>query len=288
MHELGSTVTARTGLVGVIGHPVAHSLSPRIHNAAFKAQNVDLVYVAFDVAPERLVEAFLGIRALGVRGVNVTVPHKEAALDLLDDVDPLAARVGAVNTVVNAAGRLTGHNTDVTGFAQALRLVVPGGARGLRCVVAGAGGAARAVLAALVDDGAASIRVFNRTSARAERLSEAAGAWGATECTAVSEQGLPAAAAGADLLVNATSVGLAAKVKDLPVPVDILHSGLAVVDLVYGEGPTRLVREARERGARAVDGIEMLLMQAGQAYRLWTGNEPSMDAMRASIERKEG
>lgn len=283
-----SAITARTGAVGLIGHPVDHSLSPRIHNAAFRAQNVGLVYLAFDVAPGYLADAFAGIRALGFHGVNVTVPHKEAVLDLLDEVDPLAGRVGAVNTVVNHAGRLKGYNTDVTGFAQALKRVVPGGAQGLHCVVAGAGGAARAVLAALIDDGAARVSVFNRTPARAESLCHAASAWGRARCEAVSERELSVVAAHADLLVNATSVGLGAEVKDSPVPVDILHSGLAVVDLVYGAGSTRLVREARVRGARAVDGVEMLLAQAGQAYRLWTGNEPPMDVMRASIERDEG
>jgi len=288
VHEQLSTITAHTGVVGLIGHPVGHSLSPSIHNAAFKAQKVDLVYLAFDIAPERLAEAFLGMRALGFRGLNVTVPHKEAVLGLLDEVDPLAKRVGAVNTVVNRAGRLAGYNTDVTGFAQALRLVVPEGGRGLRCLVAGAGGAARAVLAALIDEGAESVHVVNRTYPRAKNLCRAAAAWGRTRCLPVSERELPAVAARADLLVNATSVGLGSKVKESPLPVDILHSGLAVVDLVYGKGPTYLVRVARERGAPAVDGVEMLLAQAGLAYRLWTGNEPPMDVMRASIERYEG
>ncbi len=288
MQEPQPTITAHTRVVGLIGHPVAHSLSPLIQNAAFEAQKLDFVYLAFDVRPEHLADAFSGIRALGVRGVNVTLPHKEAALDLLDDVDPAADRLGAVNTVVNDQGRLKGYNTDVAGFSESLRLVVPKGAGGLRCVVAGAGGAARAVVAALVAEGAASVGVFNRTFSRAEVLCRVADTWGPTECYAVSDSDLVAAALGADLLVNATSVGLTSEVKDLPIPVDILHSGLAVVDLVYGKGPTHLVREARERGVRAIDGIEMLLMQAGRTYRLWTGNEPPLDAMRASIKYEEG
>ncbi|MCE5253466.1 MAG: shikimate dehydrogenase [Actinomycetia bacterium] len=288
MHERESTITASTGLVGVMGHPVGHSLSPRLHNAAFRAQDVDMVYLAFDVPPELLTDAFRGIRALAMRGVNITLPHKEAVLELVDDVDPPAARVGAVNTVVNDGRRLIGYNTDVAGFSEALRTVLPNGARGSRCVVAGAGGAARAVLAALVAEGATRVSVFNRTFERAVALCRAATTWGTTECEAVSETRLRAVAPSADVLVNATSVGLAAEVKDLPVPVDILHSGLAVIDLVYGKGPTRLVQVARAHGARAVDGIEMLLMQAGQAYRLWTGNEPPMDVMRASLEHEEG
>lgn len=288
MSDRRSRITAQTGVVGVIGHPVSHSLSPRIHNAAFEAQGLDLMYVAFDVTPQRLADAVLGIRALGIRGVNVTLPHKETIIGLLDEIDPVARRIEAVNTVVNDAGRLKGYNTDVSGFDKALRLVAPDGARGRRCLLVGAGGAARAVLAALVDEGAARVSVFNRTLSRAETLCRVAGSWGRTQCVAIAEHELATAAAGADLLVNATSVGLAPKVKELPVPVDILHSGLRVVDLVYGKGPTRLVREARGRGVHAVDGLEMLLMQAGDAYRLWTGNAPPLEAMRASIEREEG
>lgn len=288
MHARALTITAHTGLVGVLGHPVRHSLSPQIHNAAFAAQGVDMVYVAFDVAPEQLAEALSGIRALGIRGVNVTVPHKEAVVALLDQIDPPAARIGAVNTVVNDQGRLTGFNTDATGFTEALRSLLPGGARGLRCMLAGAGGAARAVLAALIADQAAGVCVYNRTFERAAALCRDAAEWGPTECEAVSEERLRAVAPSADVLVNATSVGLASEVKDFPVPVDIVHSGLTVVDLVYGKGPTGLVQAARARGARAVDGMEMLLMQAGQSYRLWTGLQPPMDAMRASIERREG
>ncbi len=249
MQEPQPTITAHTRVVGLIGRPVAHSLSPLIQNAAFEAQKLDFVYLAFDVRPEHLADAFSGIRALGVRGVNVTLPHKEAALDLLDDVDPAADRLGAVNTVVNDQGRLKGYNTDVVGFSESLRLVVPKGAGGLRCVVAGAGGAARAVVAALVAEGAASVGVFNRTFSRAEALCRVADTWGPTECYAVSDSDLVAAALGADLLVNATSVGLTSEVKDLPIPVDILHSGLAVVDLVYGKGPTHLVREPESVGS---------------------------------------
>jgi shikimate dehydrogenase len=262
-------------------------LSPRIHNAAFAAQGVDMVYLAFDVVPERLAEACLGIRALDMRGVNVTVPHKESVLGLLDDVDPLAARVGAVNTVVNEHGRLVGYNTDVTGFADALASLRPAGSHGSHCLLVGAGGAGRAVLAALVDGGAASVCIYNRTHERAVALCRAAAAWGPTRCEPVVESGLREAASTADLLVNATSVGLVAEVKDFPLLVDIVHSGLAVIDLVYGEGSTGLVQAARAQGARAVDGREMLLMQAGRSYRLWTGLEPPMDAMRESIGHGE-
>jgi shikimate dehydrogenase len=273
-----------TGVVAVLGHPVGHSLSPRMHNAAFREQGIDLVYLAFDVAPARLEAAVLGLRALGFRGVNITIPHKEAVVSLLDEVDPAAVRIGSVNTVVNEGGRLIGHNTDKAGFAAALRCVRSDGAGGLTCFVAGAGGSARAVVAALVDDGAAEIRVHNRTPERAVALCDHAVSWGAQHCVAVSDGELFDAVDGADLVVNATSVGLGTSVKESAVPVDNLHSRQIVVDLVYGPVPTRLLREAKARGAIAIDGKEMLVMQAAGSYELWTGRPAPVDVMRTSIE----
>lgn len=276
-------IGSRTGVVGIVGHPVSHSLSPRMHNAAFAAQGLDMVYLAFDVAPEALPDAVAGLRALDFRGVNVTIPHKTAVLDLLDSVEETAGRVGAVNTIVNDGGVLVGHNTDLSGFGAALRGLRPEGAMGLSCFVAGAGGAARAVVAALIAGGARSIRVCNRTVTRAEALCAAASTWGATECVVVSEEEAAAAAAASDLLVNATSVGLTSSVKDSAVPVDILSNHHIVVDLVYAPGLTMLVREARARGATAIDGKEMLVMQAAGSYQLWTGRPAPVDIMRDII-----
>ncbi len=278
-------VTASTGLVAVLGHPVAHSLSPRMHNAAFRAQSVDMVYLAFDVHADRLGEALDGLRALGLRGANITVPHKERVILLLDAVEPLAARLGAVNTIVHDDGRLIGHNTDVAGFREALRTVRPEGARGLSCFVAGAGGAARAVVAALIEDGAARIWVHNRTHARSVTLCEAARDWGESQCEAIGDADVRAIARDAQLLVNATSVGLSPSVKDSAIPVDILDSHHLVMDVVYGPHPTALVASAAAVGAIALDGREMLVRQAADSYRLWTGLEPPLQVMRGSLER---
>jgi shikimate dehydrogenase len=255
------SIGSRTAVAGILGHPVSHSLSPHMHNASLRAQSIDMVYLAFDVLPESLSGAVAGLRALGFRGVNVTIPHKEAIGGLLDDLDSVAARIGSVNTVVNDDGRLVGYNTDKSGFAAALRGLRSEGARGLTCFVAGAGGAARAVVAALMDDGAREIRVYNRSPERA--------AFGA--------------AGEAHLIVNATSLGLSPSVKESPVPVDILLSRHIVMDLVYGSGPTTLVREAKARGATAIDGKEMLVMQAAGSYELWTGQQAPIDVMRKSI-----
>jgi shikimate dehydrogenase len=280
-------ITARTGLVGLFGHPVSHSLSPCMHNTAFREQGLDLVYLAFDVQPELLAEAVAAMRSLGMKGANVTVPHKERVADLLDEVDPLATRVGAVNTIVDRSGRLIGYNTDVAGFRAALRSVRPQGGRGLRCLVAGAGGAARAVVAALGQEDVAEIRVHNRTEVRARSLCRSAAEWGGPPCEVVGTSGLRAGLENADLVVNATSVGLGTSVKESAFPVDMFHSGQIVIDLVYGPHPTNLVARAAAGGATALDGREMLLMQAASSYRLWTGMEPPVEAMRNSLEVEE-
>ena len=287
MEPRETEIGARTLLVGLFGHPVRHSLSPRMHNTAFRLQGLDLVYLAFDVLPGDLARALDALRALGMRGANLTVPHKEAVLPLLDRVDALAARVGAVNTVVNEQGVLAGYNTDVAGFSEALRVVLPQGARDRHCLVIGAGGAARAVLAALVAEDAAEVSVYNRHPERAAALCAVAGEWGATHCRPVAREAVNTIAREADLIVNATPVGLDGPVKDLPIPVDTLHSGHVVVDLVYGQGTTSLVEAANTRGAVAIDGKAMLVMQAALAYQLWTGVQPPIDAMRASAERGE-
>jgi shikimate dehydrogenase len=279
----GLTISAQTRMLAVLGHPIGHSLSPVIHNAALQSQGVDAVYLAFDVEPKDLPLALGGLRSLGFWGANVTLPHKERAAELMDTLDPLAARVGAINTIINQNGLLIGHNTDISGFTTALKTVRLAGAAGARCLVLGAGGAARAVLVALTDGGAADIRVFNRTTARAESLCESAREWGGGSCSVVDSAGLARAAVEADVIVNATSVGLGDSVKDSAIPVDILDCHHMVVDLVYGLQPTLLVTEAIARGAVAVGGMEMLLSQAASSYRLWTGKEAPVDVMRASV-----
>jgi len=280
-------IGSKTGVLAVLGHPVAHSLSPRIHNAALRAQGIDMVYLAFDVLPEQLSHAATGLRALRFRGANITVPHKEAVVGLVDDLTETASRIGAINTVVNDDGRLVGHNTDKEGFTAALRTLRAEGGAGLTCFVAGAGGAARAVLAALQDEGAREIRVWNRTPGRAAALCTLAASWGASSCVPVSHADVRSAVDGCDLLVNATSVGLTPDVKESPIPVDIVHSHQIVFDLVYARELTMLVREAKARGATAMDGKEMLVRQAAGSFELWTGRTAPLDVMRSSLDEEE-
>lgn len=230
-------------VVWLLGHPVSHSLSPLIQNAAFQHCGLDVTYGLRDVESAGLGTALDALRTPACLGANITVPHKQQIVDLLDDLDPHAASIGAVNTVVNTDGTLTGYNTDAQGFLLALRDLLEKSVSGLDLLVLGAGGAARAVVAALVLDGASSVHVANRTLERAQSLCTTAKDWGQTTCVAVPLDQVRSVAAECQVIVNTTSLGMAHSVKHLPIDVDILRSGQVVFDLVYGAGPTPLVAE---------------------------------------------
>lgn len=257
----------------MIGHPVRHSLSPVVHNAAFEAAGLDWAYLAFDVAPGAAGRALEGMRAMGIEGLSVTTPHKDDVARLVDRRSATAERLEAVNTVVNRAGELVGENTDGQGFVDAVRLDHGFDSAGQRCVVRGSGGAARAIVLALAGAGAAEIVVVpGRAVAKAAAAAALAGAAGRV--------GEAADAAGAALVVNATTLGMAASPADLPLDPRLLGPGQLVVDIVYPTTP--FVAAARERGASAASGLGMLLHQAAGAFRLWTGQEPSLETMSAA------
>jgi shikimate dehydrogenase len=272
-------LSGRTRLVGVVGHPVGHTLSPKMHNAAFATSGLDYVYVAMDVRPENLPEAVSGLRALGFRGFNVTMPHKEAILPLLDELDEAARVTGAVNTVVVDEGSLRGTNTDGSGFVEAC-VEARIGFAGARVLLVGAGGAAAAIAVAILGEDPRELRILNRTRQRAEKLRERLegvypGAGVSVHQTADSE----VAARGADVIVNATYLGMKSE-DPLPVPASCLGATTAVCDAVYRPGgETRFIRLARERGLRTLSGGRMLLYQGVQAQRLWTDKEPDVRAM---------
>ena len=263
----------------MIGHPITHTLSPKMHNAAFAASGLDYVYVAMDVLPEDLPAAVGGLGALGFRGFNVTMPHKEAVLPLVDELDAAARASGAVNTVVVEERGLRGANTDGSGFVEACGETRVG-FEGAKVLVVGAGGAAAAIAVAVLDDGARELRILNRSRWRAEklrdRLQEGYPGAGISVYDATDPEG---AAWGASVIVNATYLGM--KPEDpLPVPVSALGTIAAVCDAVYGPGgETRFIRLAKERGLPAVSGARMLLYQGVQAQRIWTGKEPDVRAM---------
>ena len=273
-----------TRYLGVIGHPGKTSLSPSFQQAALDALRLDVRYEAWPTAEEELADRIAGLREADRLGANVTIPHKEAVVPLLDEVDELASRVGAVNTIVNRDGRLSGHNTDVGGFLRALREDGGFEPAGARVVVAGAGGAARAVTVALIDSGAASVTVVNRTLARAGRLvDELRPAAGSTELHALPDVAVSwaGAARSCRLLINCTSVGMAGtpEEKESPVPTEAIPSDALVFDLIYQPAETPLMAAARRRGARVLGGLPMLIYQGAESFRMWTGHEAPTDVM---------
>jgi shikimate dehydrogenase len=259
-------------VAAVIGDPVEHSLSPSIHNAAFRALDLDWIYVAFHVAAGDGAAAVAAMRALSLQGLSVTMPHKADVAAAVDRVSPTAELLGAVNTVAWRSGALIGENTDGDGFLDALRLDEGFEPEGRRCLVAGAGGAARAVILALGNAGAAEVVVVNRSSDRAKV---------AAALSPAGRVGVPADAGEADLVVNATPLGMG---DDHALALDAAHlgSGQLVIDLVYRPAITPLVDAARAAGAVATNGVGMLIHQAAHAFRLWTGEDPPLEAMSAA------
>ncbi|MEW5772759.1 MAG: shikimate dehydrogenase [Thermodesulfobacteriota bacterium] len=250
-------------IFGVLGHPVAHSLSPALHNWAFRELSVPAVYLAFDKTPEELPDFLRAVRALPVSGLSVTIPHKVAVMEALDGVSGLAKRVGAVNTLYWDQKRLLGENTDITGFLEPLRELgrAPGSA-----LVLGAGGAARAVLAGLLDLGVPRIALANRTPDKARDLAEEFGVdlvpWDLRQD------------ADAELVVNTTPLGMAGERQDLSPWADICMSpSQTAYDLVYNPQKTRFLADAENMGCRTIDGLSMFVAQAQAQLRLWTGRE---------------
>lgn len=278
-------VKASTGLVALIGYPVAHSFSPLMQNAAFAAADLDLVYLAFSVIPSDLPAALAGLKALGFRGANVTVPHKEAVIKYLDVVDPTATRIGAVNTIVNENGGLIGYNTDAGGFLRSLQEAGYDPA-GKKAVILGAGGAARAVAFALAGAGCTGLTIANRTGERAGHLAAALSGLGIpVEACTMREDELRPRIEKAEVVINATSAGMVPKEEVIPLPSAWLHAGQWVYDLVYNPLETRFLQEARERGCRVISGLGMLLYQGATAFTLWTGKPAPVKAMEEALRK---
>ncbi|HYX79043.1 MAG TPA: shikimate dehydrogenase [Actinomycetota bacterium] len=267
-------ISGSTSLVGVIGWPVAGSLSPTIHNAAFRALGLDWVYVPLAVPPGALAEAVAGLRALGFAGANVTMPHKADAAAALQDLSEDAARLGAVNTIVIGPEDSSGHNTDVTGFEGFLRDDVGFDPRGRSALLFGAGGAARACALALTRSGISRLVVAARDPERARDLGRAIDDLGPIEVVPWDR----APGVRADLIVNATPVG--ADREGLPAPE--LRDATAVVDLLYRPATTPLLARARGAGVAAFGGLGLLLRQGALSFELWTGQVPPMDVMSAA------
>lgn len=258
--------------LGIIGSPVAHSLSPAIQGAALEAAGVDATYDRWETTLDGLPARLASLREPDCLGANVTIPHKQAVLPLLDEVSPLAAGIGAVNTIVNSAGRLTGHNTDGGGFIAALEEAGFGPAE-KRFLLVGAGGAARGIAFALRSAGVPELSISNRTASRAAALADAVGG---------SAVAFDAPLAGYDCVVNCTSAGMHGSGAEDALPCDpaTADPGTLIVDIVYAPEETPLLRAAREAGLPVLGGLPMLIHQGALAFELWTGRPAPLDAMR--------
>lgn len=275
------TITGKARLAGVVGWPVGHSRSPRLHGFWLDRLGIDGAYVPLAVRPDDLAAVVAALPRMGFRGANLTVPHKERALGLVDELDPLAERIGAVNTLVfRDDGAIEGRNTDAFGFLENLRRGAPGWRpEGGPAAVLGAGGAARAVVAALADAGIPEIRLVNRSPERAERLAAEIGGPVRVEPW----ERRAAALDGAALLVNTTTLGMAGQ-PALDLDLAALPDGAVVNDIVYAPLETDLLRAAKARGATAVDGLGMLLWQAVPGFEAWYGVRPEVtDELRAFV-----
>ena len=278
---MSSRTAGKTKLCGIIGDPIEHTVSPVMHNAAFRELGLDYLYAPFPVKKADLGKTVAGMRVLNVSGFNVTLPHKVAIIPFLDKLDPLAENIGAVNTVVNKGGVLTGYNTDAAGFLRALKEngVEP---KAKNMVIIGAGGAARAICFILAQN-EASLTILNRQSEfdwakeLAFRLSRL---FQKTKAVALSDKNLASALKGADVLINATSVGMKPNHKESPVPARLLKPGLVVSDIVYNPPKTRLLKEAEAAGAKTISGIDMLVWQGALAFEMWTGQKAPVELMK--------
>jgi shikimate dehydrogenase len=267
---------------GILGWPLTYTLSPVIHNAAFRKVGLDWIYLQWPVPPEELDQAVVGLRALGAMGANVTMPHKEEVVKLLDDVSGDAQAIGAVNTIQRLGHRLIGHNTDVDGFRAFLEEDAGADLGGKACLVLGAGGAARAVVKALHDLGAAGIAIAARTPERGEEVTAQVARGDTRVCDWDDAE---TEAEEADVIVNATPIGMR---EGDPLPGVRFHPGQVVVDLVYDPPSTEMVERARSAGADAWGGLGMLVHQAAASFRIWTGQDPPLQTMSAAALRAIG
>jgi len=283
-------ISGRTKLCGVIGDPIEHTMSPAMHNAAFAQMGLDYVYVTFKVKKEGLGQAVDGMRGLNIRGLNVTIPHKVTVIPLLDKLDPLAEKIGAVNTITSDDGVLTGYNTDAGGFLQALltRGIEP---KGKKIVILGAGGASRAISFILAERGS-NLVILNRlleldwAKELASNISHIFTK--EVEALELNEENLARVFREPDILVNATSVGMTPNIDETPVPRILLKPGLVVFDIVYNPIKTRLLREAEAAGAETISGVDMFVWQGALAFEKWTGQKAPLDLMKREVIKALG
>lgn len=268
-------------VMGVIGYPVQHSLSPQMHNAIYEALNLNMEYHAFEVHPNLLESAIHGVKGLGLLGVNVTLPHKVAVIPFLDDVDELALEIGAVNTIVNINGHLKGYNTDGEGYLTSLLEVIDSDIRKKRALVIGAGGAARAVSITLAKHGVKEMVIANRTEQKGKELATTCNKFSSTSFLSLkeAEEELDKF----DLIINTTPLGMPPNENEMPIDLRKLQAKTFVSDLIYTPLKTTFLNEAEKKGANIQGGLDMLVYQGALAFELWTGKKAPIDVMRKAV-----
>ena len=279
-------IKGSTNIVGLIGHPVEHSFSPPMHNAAFKALGMDYAYVAFDVDPLNLKSAIDGAKSLNIRGFNVTIPHKIEVMKHLDEIDEVAALIGAVNTI--DFKDMKGYNTDGIGAVKAIEEVTS--IKNRNVVVAGAGGASRAISFYIAKYGADSLTILNRNVEKADNLAkDVLNSNLIKEVKSDSMSEINTHVADADILIDTTPVGMHPNVDVEPIVLaDNMHDDLVVFDAVYNPNDTVLIKEAVKAGAKPVYGIKMLLYQGAESFRIWTGRDAPVDVMEDALRKTLG
>lgn len=275
-------IDIKTDKLGLIGYPLGHSISPLLHNHAFQKMNLNYVYLAFEIEPELLEKGINGLTALKIKGVNVTIPYKKKIIPFIDDIDSVARKIGAVNTLVNIDNKLKGYNTDAYGFKKMLNKDGDFSIKGKKALIIGAGGASRAAGIVLCENGIKELTIINRTEKKAENLASkwekyypdvriVSGGLKKNFYSSIIEK--------MDLIVDTTSVGMAPEAEVEPViATDKFHSNLLVVDLVYNPPETTILKAARTAGAETLNGLSMLLYQAEKSFELWTGKIPDLDS----------
>jgi shikimate dehydrogenase len=276
-------ITARTKVLCVIGHPIEHSMSPIMHNAALKDLSLDYVYVAFNIPPNNLKKAVLGFKMFNIKGINVTIPYKENIIPYLDEIDPLAEKIGAVNTIKNESKYLIGKNTDASGAKKAL-LDAGCEITGKKALILGAGGAAKAVSFAISEDLDA-LYIVNRTEKRAIKLAK-----DLTNKMTIKAIGknmsintLKNLVDEVDILINTTPLGMYPDIEESPISEEMLHNDLFVFDILYNPLETKLLKEASKIGCKTLGGLDMFVNQGALAFEWWTGKKPNLNLMKEKV-----
>lgn len=281
-----SQISGTTQLIGIIANPIRHSLSPKMHNTAFEILQLDYAYLAFEIEENQLAEAVSGMRALGVRGFNVSMPYKNKIIPYLDELSPAATLCQAVNTVVNESGKLVGHMTDGSGLMHALK-AEGFDVRGKKITIVGCGGAGKAIQIQAALDGARELAIFNRSVIRGQEMADLINNQTSTKATFYplgDDEVLKEQLATSDLLINATNIGMG-ELKDQSFIKDssVLHQDLMVCDIIYNPFKTKLLQQAEERGCRIMNGVGMIIYQGAEAFKLWTHHDMPIDEIKKAL-----